>query len=84
MAFSMIFRRFVLVLVLVGGFWYLINRSRPVSQMLPTGVPSSLHLTEAHAAPEFDSEELNNIAVYKRALPTVVNITSSAVAFDFF
>jgi len=83
-AFSMIFRRFVLVLVLVGGFWYLINRSRPVSQMLPTGVPSSLHLTEAHAAPEFDSEELNNIAVYKRALPTVVNITSSAVAFDFF
>jgi S1-C subfamily serine protease len=44
----------------------------------------SLHLTEAHAAPEYDSEELNNISVYKKALPSVVNITSSAVAFDFF
>jgi S1-C subfamily serine protease len=82
----MIFRRFVLVLVLVGGFWYLINHSRPTNNaMLPSGSPpSSLHLTEAHAAPEYDSEELNNISVYKKALPTVVNITSSAVAFDFF
>jgi S1-C subfamily serine protease len=81
----MIFRRFVLVLVLVGGFWYLINHSRPSNNaMLPSGPPSSLHLTEAHAAPEYDSEELNNISVYKKALPTVVNITSSAVAFDFF
>ncbi len=81
----MIFRRFVLVLVLVGGFWYLINHSRPTNNaMLPSGAPSSLHLTEAHAAPEYDSEELNNISVYKKALPTVVNITSSAVAFDFF
>ncbi len=82
----MIFRRFVLVLVLVGGFWYLINHSRPTNNaILPSGSPpSSLHLTEAHAAPEYDSEELNNISVYKKALPTVVNITSSAVAFDFF
>ena len=81
----MIFRRFVLVLVLVGGFWYLINHSRPTNNaMLPSGPPSSLHLTEAHAAPEYDSEELNNISVYKKALPTVVNITSSAVSFDFF
>jgi S1-C subfamily serine protease len=81
----MIFRRFVLVLVLVGGFWYLINHSRPTNNaMLPSSPPSSLHLTEAHAAPEYDSEELNNISVYKKALPTVVNITSSAVAFDFF
>jgi S1-C subfamily serine protease len=80
----MIFRRFVLVLVLVGAFWYLINHSRPANPMLPSGAPASLHLTEAHAAPEYDSEELNNISVYKKALPTVVNITSSAVAFDFF
>jgi S1-C subfamily serine protease len=80
----MIFRRIVLVLVLVGGFWFLINRTRPANQALPSIAPGSLHLTEAHAAPEYDSEELNNISVYKKALPTVVNITSSAVAFDFF
>jgi S1-C subfamily serine protease len=80
----MIFRRIVLVLVLVGGFWILINRTRPANQPLPSIAPGSLHLTEAHAAPEYDSEELNNISVYKKALPSVVNITSSAVAFDFF
>jgi S1-C subfamily serine protease len=80
----MILRRIVLVLVLVGGFWILINRTRPTNQPLPSIAPGSLHLTEAHAAPEYDSEELNNISVYKKALPSVVNITSSAVAFDFF
>jgi S1-C subfamily serine protease len=42
-------------------------------------------LTEAHAAPAFDAEEQQNIAVYKRALPSVVNITSTAiVCCDFF
>jgi S1-C subfamily serine protease len=80
----MIFRRIVLVLVLVGGFWLLLNRTRPVNHELPSIAPGSLHLTEAHAAPEYDSEELNNISVYKKALPSVVNITSTAVAYDFF
>ena len=41
-------------------------------------------LTEASAAPAFDTEEQQNIAVYRKALPSVVNITSTAVAFDFF
>jgi S1-C subfamily serine protease len=41
-------------------------------------------LTEASAAPAYDTEELQNIAVYKKALPSVVNITSTAVQFDFF
>src|ERR1700722_14185567 len=41
-------------------------------------------LREASAAPAFDTEEQQNIAVYRKALPSVVNITSTAVAFDFF
>ena len=41
-------------------------------------------LTEASAAPSFDTEEQQNIAVYKRALPSVVNITSTAMMQDFF
>ena len=42
-------------------------------------------LTEsASAAPAFDTEEQQNIAVYRKALPSVVNITSRAVSFDFF
>src|SRR5271167_4360990 len=81
---AMIFRRIVLVLVLVGCFWLLLNRTRPANVIQESIAPGSLHLTEAHAAPEYDSEELNNISVYKKALPSVVNITSSAVAFDFF
>ena len=49
------------------------------------GALGNFSLTEAHAAPEFDAEELQNIAVYKKALPTVVNITSTAVVCcDFF
>jgi S1-C subfamily serine protease len=44
----------------------------------------SFELTEANAAPAYDNEEQQNIAVYKKALPSVVNITSTAVAFDFF
>jgi S1-C subfamily serine protease len=49
-----------------------------------TGVGGEFGLTEASAAPAYDAEEQQNIAVYKRALPSVVNITSTAVAFDFF
>jgi S1-C subfamily serine protease len=49
-----------------------------------TGPGGEFDLTEAAAAPAYDTEEQQNIAVYKRALPSVVNITSTAVAFDFF
>jgi S1-C subfamily serine protease len=49
----------------------------------PSG-SGAFDLTEASAAPAFDQEELQNIAVYKKALPSVVNITSTVVRFDFF
>lgn len=48
------------------------------------GPLGTFRLTEAEAAPSLDSEEEQNIAVYKRALPSVVNITSVQVAYDFF
>jgi S1-C subfamily serine protease len=48
------------------------------------GSGSPLHLTEAEAAPAYDAEEQNNIAVYKRVLPSVVNITSKALVYNFF
>jgi len=43
-----------------------------------------VEITQAAGPQTFDSEEQNNIDVYKRASPAVVNITSTAVAFDFF
>jgi S1-C subfamily serine protease len=82
----MIVRRLVLVLVIVGAFWYLTSRrGGPTHEVTLNGGGSSpLTLTEAHAAPEFDAEESNNISVYKKALPSVVNITSSTVGLNFF
>jgi S1-C subfamily serine protease len=53
-------------------------------QVAVEGAHSAFNLTEASAAPAFDAEEQQNIAVYRKALPSVVNITSTAVAFDFF
>src|SRR5258708_16533767 len=43
-----------------------------------------LTVTQASGTQTFDSEEQENISVYKKALPSVVNITSTAMAFDFF
>ena len=82
----MIVRRLILVLVIVGAFWYLTSRhAGPLREVTLAGRDSSpLTLTEAHAAPEFDAEESNNISVYKKALPSVVNITSSTVGLNFF
>jgi len=49
-----------------------------------SGAGSPLQLTEAEAAPTYDAEEQNNIAIYKRVLPSVVNITSTTLVFNFF
>jgi S1-C subfamily serine protease len=45
---------------------------------------ANFSLTQASAAPAYDTEEQENIAVYKKALPSVVNITSTQVGYDFF
>jgi len=82
-------RRLLMVVLLVGGFWYVTaHLPGDLRHLKLIGAHSSsssaLELTEAHAAPAFDAEEQNNIAVYKRVLPSVVNITSNALVFNFF
>jgi S1-C subfamily serine protease len=86
-------RQLVLVVVLVGGFAYLTTHFsssfdhssfNPASLFNGHPAASALELTEAEAAPAFDSEEQNNIAVYKRVLPSVVNITSTTLVANFF
>jgi len=84
-------RRVLLVVLLVGGFWFLtthlpdgLGKLGHVDLLNTAPAKSSLALTEAHAAPAYDSEEQNNIAVYKKALPSVVNITSKSMTFNFF
>ncbi|MBV8674945.1 MAG: trypsin-like peptidase domain-containing protein [Acidobacteriaceae bacterium] len=81
----MIFRRFILVVLILGGFWYLTSRYQGARREVTlAGNGSPLTLTEAHAAPEYDAEESNNIQVYKKAMPSVVNITSSTLGVNFF
>jgi hypothetical protein len=73
--------------LLVGGFWFSPRISLflgPFSLFNADGSNSPLELTEAQAAPAYDAEEQNNIAVYKRVLPSVVNITSTTLVFNFF
>ena len=73
-----------LAVILVTAFYLVTNRM--TGPLAPTWVtrPSHVELTEAAAPNAYDAEEQNNIAVYKKALPSVVNITSTAVTFDFF
>ncbi len=46
--------------------------------------PSKVEITEAASGDSLDSEEQNNITVYKNNIPAVVNITSKAMTLDFF
>lgn len=46
--------------------------------------PTKVEITEAASGDSLDGEEQNNISVYKSNIPAVVNITSKAMAFDFF
>ena len=78
-------RAIVVTAILVAGF-YLLTTHHP-GQPLFQGVisrPSKVELTEAAGPQTFDPEEQENISVYKKAVPSVVNITSTSVSFDFF
>jgi S1-C subfamily serine protease len=83
-------RILIILLLLLGGFWFITTHLQPGFTMgRPTlfgsgGSSAPLELTEAHAAPAYDAEEQNNIAIYKKVLPSVVNITSTTLVFDFF
>jgi S1-C subfamily serine protease len=79
------FHRIALIgIVLTAGFWFLTTHSWRKSDTGALLSHSPLSLTEAQAQQAYDSEEQNNISVYKRGLPSVVNITSTQMAFDFF
>jgi S1-C subfamily serine protease len=86
-------RSVILIVLMVGGFWFITTHitAGPDGPSLGNlslfgahGSGSPLQLTEAEAAPAYDAEEQNNIAVYKRVLPSVVNITSKALVYNFF
>lgn len=79
-----------LSVLLVLGFYLVTTHGRGGLLRSPMGEDSTapraakIEMTEAAAPPNLDPEEQNNVSVYRRVIPTVVNITSTAVAFDFF
>src|SRR4051794_40437303 len=77
-------RPIFLAIILVTTFYVVTTRLGGPGAPSWVTRPSHVELTEAAGPGSYDAEEQNNIAVYKKALPSVVNITSIAVAFDFF
>src|SRR5690242_11646802 len=84
-------RPLLVAILLVVTFFYITTHDSGLRRTLrlpsaPDWVarPSTVEITEAAEPPGLDAEERNNVEVYRRVLPSVVNITSTAVAFDFF
>jgi S1-C subfamily serine protease len=78
-----ILRPLILIVLLTCALYFFTNHPEWLRPSWVTR-PAHVNTIEAAAPPGYDSEEQENINVYKKALPSVVNITSTAVAFDFF
>src|SRR3974390_425504 len=77
-------RPLLLGAAIAGAFYWYTTHHSGVDPARYIARPNNVELTEAAAPPTFDSEEQTTIEVYKKATPSVVNITSMAVAFNFF
>lgn len=77
-------RPLLLALVIAGSFIYYTTYRAGRLPLMHWVRPDKVEITEAAANDSLNAEEQNNIGVYKKNIPTVVNITSKAVAFDFF
>ena len=83
-----VLRPIILAVVIAGAFFYFTTwRSNSLGELRPSNWLShsdQVEITEAAPNEALDSEEQNNIAVYKKNIPSVVNITSRTQTFDFF
>jgi S1-C subfamily serine protease len=81
-------RPLILAMAIAGAFFYFTTwRSNSKEEFHPStwfSRPSQVEITEAAPNDSLDGEEQNNISVYKRNIPSIVNVTSRAVTFDFF
>ena len=79
----------ILALAIAGAFFYFttwrsntrLAGANPDSWL---SHPALVEITEASGGENLDSEEQNNISVYRRNIPSVVNVTSRVMSFDFF
>jgi S1-C subfamily serine protease len=79
-------RPVLLAMVFAGAFYFFTTYRS--GQFHPANwfgrASNKVEITEAAVSEPFDSEEQNNISVYRKNIDSVVNITSRAVTFDFF
>ena len=71
--------------LLAGAFYWFTTHhpgANPAADVISR--PTHVELSEAAGPEKLDSEEQNNIDVYHRVIPSVVNITSKMMAYDFF
>jgi S1-C subfamily serine protease len=79
----------ILALLIAGAFFYFttwrsnakLTGANPANWL---SHPEQVEITEASGPEGLDSEEQNNISVYRKNIPSVVNVTSRAMSFDFF
>jgi S1-C subfamily serine protease len=78
-------RSFIIAIVLVCLFFYFTTyrhgRLQTSNWIAP---PQRADIIEAASGESLDSEEQNNISVYRKDIGAVVNITSRVMTFDFF
>ena len=78
-------RPFILGAVIASAFYWLTTHHQginPVADIISR--PTHVELSEAAGPEKLDAEEQNNIDVYHRVIPSVVNITTRTVAYDLF
>src|SRR5690349_12238864 len=78
-----IFRPIALALLLFAAFFYFTTYRSGTFHLVNSTTPR-VEITEAASNEPLDSEEQNNISVYRKNIGSVVNITSRAVTLDFF
>jgi len=81
-------RPLIFAMAIAGAFFYF-TTWRSNSTAAPhtsswLSRPDRVEITEAAPGEPLDGEEQNNISVYKKNIPSVVNVTSRAMTFDFF
>jgi S1-C subfamily serine protease len=76
-------RPVAIAVVLVGGFFYFTTYKSGTFRTINSPA-AKVEITEAASNNPLDADEQNNISVYHKNIGSVVNVTSKAVAFDFF
>jgi S1-C subfamily serine protease len=77
-------RPFLLGIILAGAFYWYTTHHSGVTAPNWIARPTHVELSEAAGPQALDADEQNNVEVYHKAIPSVVNITSKTVAYDFF